>query len=408
MKKITKNYLKNLLLILVTFSLLIVSCTDDTTPTVYQDLPNGETPVISSVSPPDSVIAGVTDVTIVGQNFSPVPEDNIIYFNEYIAEILQSSETQLIVKTPNFVSDSVEIKISVKGAPLFSDSYMIDLKPAVIEIYNFQDFEVPYALTTDENNQIYFNIVLNGVSTGMNTISGGEIVQYSPKGGESFYTDIKYAGNGIIYGTRNPPVRAFFASEAGASPRAIAMADQSAKLQSLDIDNNGNIWVGGSGGNIYRVTPDEVDKKSFPFEPTIQSLRYFDGYLYAAAKVDSVQYIYRFEIISSDSLGDSEEYYNISANLPDYEVNTITFSEDGKLFMGTNAEGVDPNAIVYLSTDNNIIQWYPNVIAGPVMTFAWDKGTFLYYVRERVVDLQQQKIIKINMAMAGAPYYGRD
>ena len=73
-----------------------------------------------------------------------------------------------------------------------------------------------------------------------------------------------------------------------------------------------------------------------------------------------------------------------------------------------HAEGVDPNAIVYLSTDNNIIQWYPNVIAGPVMTFAWDKGTFLYYVRERVVDLQQQKIIKINMAMAGAPYYGRD
>jgi len=393
---------------LAAISFMAGSCSEDTTPTVYSDLPNGETPVITAVSPADSVISGVTEVTISGQNFSPVPEDNIIYFNEYVAEILQASANELIVKTPNFVEDSVEIKISVQGAPLFSDPYLIDVKPAFIEVYNFQDFEVPYGLTTDENNRIFFNMVLNGVSTGMNTITEGEIVQYATRGGESFYRDLKYAGGGVIYGTRNPPVRAFFASEEGASPRAIAVADPAAQLLSLDIDNNGNIWVGGRGGNIYRVTPDEQDKKAIPFEPEIQSLRFFEGYLYAAAKSDTVQSIYRFQVISSDSLGEAEEYFNISDNLDEYEVLTITFSADGMLFMGTSAEGVDPNAIVYLTPDKTLNQWYPNVIAGPVNAFAWDKGQFLYYIRERVVDVQQQLIIRINMAMSGAPYFGRD
>ena len=404
-RKISKYYLVTSLVAII---LLVMSCSEDTTPTVYNNLPNGSTPVITSVSPPDSVISGVTDVTIVGQNFSPVPEDNIIYFNEYVADILQASATELTVKTPNFVADSVELKISVQGAPLFSDPYLIDIKPAFIEVYNFQDFEVPYGLTTDENNQIFFNMVLNGVSTGMNTLTSGEIVQFANRGGESFYIDLKYAGGGVIYGTRNPPVRAFFASEEGASPRAIAMADQTAQLLTLDIDDNRNIWVGGRGGNIYRVTPDEQDKKAFPFEPSIQSLRYFNGYLYAAAKSDTVQSIYRFQVISSDSLGEPEEYYNLSNNLDGYEVNTITFSADGMLFMGTSAEGVDPNAIVYLTQDKMLNQWYPNVIAGPVSSFAWDKGQFLYYIRERIVDVQQQLIIRINMAMLGAPYFGRD
>ena len=89
-RKISKYYLVTSLVALI---FLVMSCSEDTTPTVYNNLPNGSTPVITSVSPPDSVISGVTNVTIVGQNFSPVPEDNIIYFNEYVADILQASAT---------------------------------------------------------------------------------------------------------------------------------------------------------------------------------------------------------------------------------------------------------------------------------------------------------------------------
>jgi hypothetical protein len=407
MKK--KNILIKLILLTIVsvLSLILLSCDTDVTPTVYEDLPNGAQPVITSVDPPDSALAGVTEITINGSNFSADESKTIVYFNEVVADFIEVTSTKLVVKAPNFVNDTVSIKIAVQGAPLFSETYFISLKPAVSQISNFQDFELPYAVTTDNEDNIYFNLVSNGLSTGISKITtSGVVEEFGPKGGESFYLDLKYNTNGKVYGTRNAPVRALFASEAGSSPAAIAVSDNNAKLLTLDFDINGNIWVGGRGGNIYRVTPDETDKKPFPFEPDIQSLRVFDGYLYAAAKTDSVQNIWRFPIISSDSLGEAEEYYNLTANL-DYQVNAITFSADGKLFMGTDAPGLNPDAVVYLTADKSLEQWYPNVIPGPVMSLAWDTGNYLYYVKERFGDDQQQ-IMKINMVQLGAPYYGRD
>ncbi len=75
--------------------------------------------------------------------------------------------------------------------------------------------------------------------------------------------------------------------------------------------------------------------------------------------------------------------------------------------MGTDAPGNNPEAIVYLTSDKSLVQWYPNVISGPVMSLAWDTGNYLYYVRERFGD-DQQLLMKINMVQLGAPYYGRD
>lgn len=409
MKK--NNILKHLLIILVAsfFAILMISCDNDVTPTLYQDLPNEDPPVISSVNPPDSGLAGVTQFTITGSNFSADASKNIVYFNGIIAEQIEVSTTRLVVKAPNFVKDSVNIKISVQGVPLFSEVYQVDLKPAISQVLSFQDFELPYAVTTDNSNTLYFNLVSNGVSTGFSKVtSNGTIESFSPKGGESFYREIRYAANGKVYGTRNPPVRALFGSEEATAPKAIAVSDQQARLLSMDIDNNNNIWVGGSGGNIYRISADESNIQDFPFEPVIQSLRFFNGYLYAAAKTDSIQNIWRMPVNSAQELGEAEDYYNITENLPNLTVNAITFSADGNLLMGTNAIGADPNSLLVLSPGKTLSQWYPTVISGPIMAFTWDKGNFLYYVRERVVDQQQQLILKINMGMLGAPYYGRD
>lgn len=410
MKK--EKVIKNTFIIssLFSFVLLLISCDPETTPTAFKDLPSGGTPVISSISPADTGLAGITEVTINGQNFSADILKNIVYFNEHVAEILQVSETQLIVKSPNIVEDSVEIKVAVEGVPLFSETFLLDLKSAIHEIYPFQDFQIPYALTTDKEGNVIFNLVVSGLSTGFSKInSAGIIEDYAAKGGESFYTDLRYGNNGKVYGTRNPAVRALFGSEPGASPGAVIVSsDESVQLFSLAIDNNFNIWTGGSQGNIFRVTPDEVDKKEFPTELTIKSLRFFNGYLYAVANMDTTQSIWRFSVISSDSLGSAEEYFNISNNLEGYIVNAITFSEDGKLFMGTSAEGNNPNTIVYLTTDKTLKQFYPGILSGPVLNLAWDKDIFLYYTRGKVGEEQLQSIVRINTGMLGAPYFGRD
>jgi hypothetical protein len=61
-----------------------------------------------------------------------------------------------------------------------------------------------------------------------------------------------------------------------------------------------------------------------------------------------------------------------------------------------------------VNTDGSFSNWYPGVVTGPIASFAWDTGSFLYYVRKVVGETQTQKIMRINMVTEGAPYYGRD
>ena len=87
----TFTILKNTFIIIALLTL--ISFDNDTTPTLYENLPNGATPIISSVSPSDTVLAGVTVVRISGNNFSTDATKNIVYFNEQVAEILEVSST---------------------------------------------------------------------------------------------------------------------------------------------------------------------------------------------------------------------------------------------------------------------------------------------------------------------------
>jgi len=407
-----KYTFKNLILILVLllYGLLLNSCEDDTTPTLYEDLPNAATPVITSISPSDTGLAGITVVTINGENFSSEASKNIVFFQDYKAEILTASATQLVVRAPNLVKDSTEIKVGVQDAPLFSDVIHLNLKSSIAHIYPFQDFEIPYAIAVDSENDVFCSFIVSGNSTGISKITKGATIEsFSPKGGESAYSEIRIGSNGQIYGARIPPVRALFTSAEGSAPEFIIVSDDALeKLFYLDIDNNMNFWTFGIQGFIYSISPDEATVNAFPVDISVQALRFYDGYLYAAGVKDSVQSIWRFQVNSAENLGSAEQYFNITENLEGYTVNAITFSEDGKLFMGTSAEGLNPNTIVYLEADKTMHQFYPGVLSGPVLHFSWGTGIGLYYTLGKAGDSQLQSVVRINTGMRGAPYYGRD
>ena len=108
-----KNIFSRLFLFAIVslLAVILLSCDTDVTPTVYQDLPNGDPPVITSLMPPDTALAGVSEITINGYNFTSDPTKIFVYFNEIAAELLEVSPTKLVVKAPNFVKDSVNIKI---------------------------------------------------------------------------------------------------------------------------------------------------------------------------------------------------------------------------------------------------------------------------------------------------------
>ncbi|MGH7454406.1 MAG: IPT/TIG domain-containing protein, partial [bacterium] len=109
----------------------LVGCENDTTPSLFDpNSPQRPNPIISSIQPADSALAGVGELTIKGQNFSAKPDDNIVLFNTDPAVVLAASATELKIKTPNVVADSISIKITVLGAELYTPAVWYKLRPA--------------------------------------------------------------------------------------------------------------------------------------------------------------------------------------------------------------------------------------------------------------------------------------
>ncbi len=386
--------------------LLMISCTPDTTPSLYSDKDPGATPVITSMNPTQG-LAGVTEITISGKNFSSEIANNFVYFGSLPAKVLNATETELRVLAPDLVKDSIQVKIAVAGAEKFSNIELYKLDAAVAEIFPFLGFQQPYAITTDELGNIYFSLTEDGAGKGVKKITpDGEMVDFAPKGGETFYFSLKYKTGGTLYGVRG--VRAIFEITEGNAPGIFAAFANGTAMFDLDFDKDGNIWTAGKGGLIYRVTPDK-DIKSFEFADNVSSVRIFNDYLYMAVKSETSQDIIRMQIISADSLGNAENYFQFSENFgyDILDVKAITFANDGQLYIGT--DGANP--IIYVNTDGTFGYWYENLIAPKIINFGWSTGVNLYAVREQYVSGSietTQTIYTLNMEKTGAPEFGRD
>ena len=109
----------------------------------------------------------------------------------------------------------------------------------VISPKQFEEFELPYGITTDNDGNIYFSLVSFDGGKGIKKMTPEGILEdFVAKAGESHYLDLKFGADSRVYGARSPLVRAIFAGSEGGSPAAIPVPDNSARLVSLDFDNN--------------------------------------------------------------------------------------------------------------------------------------------------------------------------
>lgn len=399
-----KNFLlkiNKLSFIFVIISIMILACSGDDNPSIYSKREVGETPVIISLQPQSEGVAGVTEITISGENFSANRQENLVFFNDERATILENSTANLVVKAPILVNDSITIKIAVKEALLYSNSFTFKLTPPTVEIFKFLKEEDPYALTLDNEGNIYFSLIAFSVGRGIKKLSPNTLSydDFAPKGGEDFYNGIKYGQDNLIYGVRN--VRAIFQIDQGMSPSVFAVLENDIFLHDLDFDKNNTLWTAGKGGKVFSVTQDKIIH-SFIFEPDVSSIRIYDDYVYLAGVSDSLNKIWRFEIISSDSLGPIEQYFDFSSNF-NSNITAITFSAEGDLFIGTDRD--EPIIVVY--KEGTFKEWYVGLLTGPVRNFAWGLDNYLYYSRGNS-DKLNPTIFKVDMERQGAPHFGRD
>jgi hypothetical protein len=374
-------------------------CNEDP-PTGLYDLPR-ETrpqPVVTSVDPPASALAGVTSITITGSNFSTVKEENFVYFDASLAQIISASATQLVVRAPVLVKDSVTLRVMVYKAELFSTPRPYKLMATVEKFGGLAVVDEPFGITSDAAGNIYVSIVSGGSGVGVKKITpGGVKTDYAPvTPGVTRWSGMKIGPGGVLYTARI--LRVIYQVPAGGVGAIWVTGSTIGSIYDLDFDAGGNCWAAGNNASVYRVKQDK-SIKPFAFTGNVRAVRIYSGYLYLGGKVDTTEGVWRAQIINSDSLGTFEKYFDFTAKYPTSVVNALTFAADGDMYIGTDAA----DAIVVVHASKVSEPLYPGLFTATSYAFTWGISDDLYIAR----TVNTPALLKVRMLKDGAPYYGR-
>ncbi|MCK9209467.1 MAG: IPT/TIG domain-containing protein [Ignavibacteriaceae bacterium] len=369
-------------------------------------------PVITSVSPADSAFAGVDEITITGSNFPDSASGMAVYFNNVIAKIISLDANKVIVKAPNLVKDTINIKISKFSADKLSNFFSYKLISATVVFKEFKFNDTPFSLTFDKLGNAYVSYTVDSVGTGVKKIApDGTITDFAPKGAETSWSSMKFGQSGDLYAVRG--VKGIFKIAPNTTAATwVSSANGIGTIVDFDFDKNGIMWAAGNNVSLYRVTQAK-NVKPFSFNANIRSVRVFNNYLYVGGAKDGAEGVWRFPIVNSDSLGTVEPYYNYSTSYPTGTIRGITFSADGDLYIGT--DGVE--IIVKVRPDKSSQVLFSGVLNPSdkckFNSFFWRGSDVYLYLLRHAVNLNDtatppEAIIKVNTLnnLGGAPYYG--
>ncbi len=413
MKKYFNKFIVIITIPAIVFISFLAGCSNEVTPSFYTDpSPSslGATPSISSIDPPNSALAGVTNITITGSNFLSDTSAIKVYFGKQAGTIISATSTQLTVIPPN-TPGTMKIKISTNTAVLFSNTYDYVLNPSAVDWYpDLKDHtNQPMNIIVDNSGNLYSSNYAMGI---VQIAPDSSSILYSAKGGETYWTRMRMGIGGVLYAARGNQAIFTVPSGGGKNSAYVVLSPTTLKLSQIEFDPSGNLWAAGNNSAIYKIKPDK-SYSSYPFNYNVTAMRIFVSggtpYLYVAAQKDSLTTIMRMPIDANGNLGTSENYFDFSGNYGSgYLVNDLTFSNDGEMYLATNL----PLPIVYINVDKSFGILYSRVLLNsPALSLAWGTGNFLYYVRKQINDasgnfLLPQTIVKLDLQKTSAPYYG--
>lgn len=392
---------------IILIAVLFVGCEYENTPVATDPREEGAPPPeITSIEPEEEWLAGVDKIVINGNNFSEIPENNLVYFNDKKGTILDASPTQLNVRPPvDAIGDSIRVRVSVMGAVRFSNTIYYSLEQAVEQWGGLPGSQLPWGVAVDGDDNLYVATEGPGELQGIQKITpDGESSEYSPRQGW-IYISLRMGPDGYLYTARGPAIQAILyrVEPGGGTPSPwIAAAHGIGRVRDMDFDANDYLWIGGNNEELYRASLDQ-EVTAFPFDQNVTAVRVFDDYLYVASQSDGEYNIWRFPLDAQSDLGEKELYFAFSDEIGDPEVAaySLTFSADGEMFVGTD-RGDYGMIIVY--PDRSWEPFYPALIKPKTRTMTWGDGHYMYLSREEYDE--PQRLFRVNTLREGAPYYG--
>jgi hypothetical protein len=386
----------------------MAGCQNDYPASIYDPGNTGNaTPVITSISPANVGFAVADEIVINGLNFSTNPAENFVYFGKNKMPVTSCTSTQIKVQAPNVVSDSIPIKVAVLGAQLFSSPIIkYRLLPAFLECGTINEFDDPWSVEMDKNENIYVSLSLGNTSYVVK-ISPANVQTNFATCGFPYANSMKFGPDGSLYFARLIPIIYSVSANGGAATNYVTLPN-AGKAYDMDFDVDGNMWVVGNNNFIYRVKPDK-SIKSFDFVANLRTVRIYNGYIYTAGRGDDGnEYVWRNKIVSADEIGAREVVFEWSKNIPGPLPLSLTVSSDGNIYVGS--DGPDSLAVVIINQSAKTYKpLYPAYMLRTGKSLTWGQGSsskYLYMVRRNDV-LAKRRVMKIYTTKDGAPYYGR-
>ena len=420
MKKIFYTTIKAVILLTIVF---MNSCSDEPTASL-ETYPSANlpAPVLSTLVPSDQALAGVTVITITGSNFSTDARNNIVVFNGVPGTVLNATATQLTVRVPNVVADTVLVKIAVVGAQDFSNIYQYKMLAAWEEYYQFDKIaEKNYGIIVDNSNNLYVSLFSNtpALIGGIWKITPPPFdstskSQYIPKGNTQKFDNLRYGPGGELYGARSAKgIWKLVEGVGPASPWVSATLPAGALISAIEFDNTQNLWALNDKDKIFKVKQDG-SVTTYAFSGNLRAVRIFNNDLYVAANRNNVEGIWKIPITGSGDLGTEELYFDLTGiRNSGIKITAITFAADGDMIVGLDT---GPNPLLVVRPNQNYEELYPGVIgANSVISIYWPpNGTSLYFVRGEELNsdptpkiIVSQITLRVEMEKSGAPYYGQ-
>jgi hypothetical protein len=398
-------------------------CVDNTIPPGWPPAANPvASPVITSISPTDSAIGGVLDITINGSNFGTLGQC-LVYFGTERGIITSFSSNKIVTLRPITYGVNISARVVVQLADdVAQKNYTI--KRVVTPFASFPAASTSVsntALASDTSGNIYVALMsardITGAYKVIRKISANGILSdyatYLPSLAIAY---MRIGSNGTLYALMTGSSGDFYsvAPGGGSLTRLFSFKES---ILCFDFDQNGVIYTGGSSGannsidNVQKLDTVVVKGPSYT-NFSLRAVRVFQNYVYVLAEAGATDTIhvggvYRHQILGG-TLGTQELVLAWSAT-GDYaasKMKDLTFSANGDMYIATN-KSVDPIALVSYSTGvvTGVRPLYKNLITTASGALTWTKN-ILY---ERVVPPTggDPSITAIDMGNYGAPYYGR-
>lgn len=389
------------LFLFISILMMMASCEYDTPSDIYPTT-GAPDPVITRVEP-DSAVNGITEIKIVGQNFSTQREKNFIYFGTTEGVITNATANELTIARPLQISGTMMLKVIVRDAFQVSEFGPYKMELGLVQLASLGRRATCIAVDNDENLYADIDKVIYKITPWgeLNTLGTIDFISSEMRIGAAGDLYIQKKDNRDLYR---------IATAGGVAERFTRITK---RVSIFDFDEGGYIYSGGDKHGLFVTTPDGVTSNQIEGYENfykIDAVRVYNGFLYIAADTltDDPAYsfsrIYKLQLLGDGNLGEKIEVFNW-ANAGSHSqsiINDITFSQDGDLVVATDHS----NPILIIHPNGSAEALYEGLLASPLTKICWGNGNYLYINWAGRTD-EESGIYRIIMGKKGAPYYGR-